>query len=138
LFFVGNTCGNGGDYPGLIYVEGSRTFTHCVFVNNNIDNGAAIGFGSGSYGSVTLSNWLIDEQLTTSGNGQVNVPDAGTAQLSGATPPATCPFTIAAPTASRSQNFVSSIGFNRLPALTQPKLFAPSGNFLRLPTSSRP
>jgi hypothetical protein len=77
LFFVSNTCGNSGDHRGLIYVAGAHTFTHGVFLDNNIDSGAAIGFGSS--GSVTLSNWLIDEQLTTSGNGQVNVAGTGTA-----------------------------------------------------------
>jgi hypothetical protein len=46
LFFVRNTCGNNGDYRGLIYVEGAHTFTHGVLLNNNIDSGIAFGFES--------------------------------------------------------------------------------------------
>jgi hypothetical protein len=99
LFVVSNTCGNSGSYLGLIYVEGAHMFTQGVFLNNNIDSGKAIGLGSSGW--VTLSNWLIDEELTTSGNGQVNVTSTGTVRLSGASTPVTWLFTIATPTASQ-------------------------------------
>jgi hypothetical protein len=129
---VNNTCGSSGSsFWGVIYVEGAHTFTHGVFQSNSIDGGAAIGFGSS--GSVTLSNWLIDEELTTSGSGQVSASGAGTVRLSGATAPAICPFTIAIPTASLDRTATAAItqtaSPEQTPSGTRPETEAMSGSF---------
>jgi hypothetical protein len=142
LFFVNNQCIDSSEFQGLIYVNGHHTFENCVLLANTDKSGKVIGFGPS--GSLTCSNWLIDEVLTASGGGSIQTLGTGTVVQSNMTIPPDCPFVISTPTTLPVPTAPPLLTSSRLRPTPVPKssilritpVFASSGHFTASPVWS--